>query len=50
MPERHYLRRVLEIIKSNELFSSEREVKMLVRVNTTPFTTASLLKEGKRNI
>lgn len=45
MPERNYLRRVLEIIKSNKLFLSEREVKMLVRVNINPFTTASLLRE-----
>lgn len=45
MPERNYLGRVLEIIKSNKLFLSEREVKMLVRVNINLFTTASLLKE-----
>lgn len=45
MPERNYLRRVLEIIKSNKLFLSEREVKMLVKVKINPFTTASLLKE-----
>lgn len=45
MPERNYLRRVLEIIKSNKFFLSEREVKMLVRVNINPYTTASLLKE-----
>lgn len=36
MPERNYSRRVLEIIKSNKLFLSEREVKMLVRVNINP--------------
>lgn len=45
MPERNYLRRVLEIIKSNKLFLSEREVKMLVKVNINTFTIASLLKE-----
>lgn len=44
-PERNYFRRRLGIIKSNKLFVTEREAKMLVRVNINPFTAASLLKK-----
>lgn len=43
--ERNYFRRGLEIMKSNKLFLTEREAKMLVRVNINPFTAASLLKK-----
>lgn len=44
-PERNYFRRELEIIKSNKLFLTEREAKMLVTVNINLFTAASLLKK-----
>lgn len=43
-PERYYFRRGLEIMKSNKLFLTEREAKMLVWVNINLFTAASLLK------
>lgn len=44
-PERNYFKRGIKIIKSNGVFLTERQAKMLVRVNINLFTAAFLLKK-----